>query len=43
MVDMVAEKGIEVKTKSFKLDQINEMVEEYHKPDMKGKFVITFS
>jgi D-arabinose 1-dehydrogenase-like Zn-dependent alcohol dehydrogenase len=54
MVDMVASKGIEVKTKvsswlnsadcqSFKLDEINEMVEEYHKPEMKGKFVITFS
>lgn len=43
MVNMVAEKGIEVKTKSFKLEQINDMVEEYHKPEMKGKFVVTFS
>jgi alcohol dehydrogenase, propanol-preferring len=54
MVNMVAEKGIEVKTKvhiilfisdkqGFKLEQINEMVDEYHKPEMKGKFVITFS
>ena len=54
MVNMVAVKGIEVKTKvcgflessdvqSFKLEQINDMVEEYHKPQMKGKFVVTFS
>jgi D-arabinose 1-dehydrogenase-like Zn-dependent alcohol dehydrogenase len=54
MIDMVASKGIEVKTKvcslskgansqSFKLDQINDMVEEYHKPEMKGKFVISFA
>jgi len=47
MVNLVAEKGIPyvgmANMQSFKFDQINEMVHQYHEPDMKGIFVITFS
>lgn len=31
LVNLVAEKGIEIKTKAYKLEQVNEVVELVHK------------
>lgn len=42
MLDIIAENKIEITVKEYKLDQINTMVEDTHKEDMKGRFVITF-
>jgi len=42
LMDLVAEKGIKIETQSFKLDQVNEVTELVHKPEHKGKMVISF-
>jgi len=41
MMDLVHKEGIEIVTKVYPLDKVNELVEDYHKPDMKGRFVVT--
>lgn len=42
MLNIIADNNIEITVKEYKLDQINTMVEDTHKEDMKGRFVITF-
>jgi len=43
MVDMVAEKGIEVKTRAYPLDEVQTLISDYHKPNHCGKLVLRVS
>ncbi|KAF8577532.1 GroES-like protein [Ramaria rubella] len=43
MVDLVAEKGIEVKTRSYPLEEIETLVREYHAENHCGKLVLRIS
>ena len=40
MVDLVAEKKMKVSVKEYPLEDVNKMVEDFHKPGMKGRFVV---
>ena len=40
LVDLVGREGIEVKTKTFELDQVPQLLEELHQPRFAGKAVV---
>lgn len=40
MVDLVAEKNIEVRTKAYSLDTIDDLISDYHKDSPAGKLVV---
>lgn len=40
MIDLVAEKTIEITVKEYKLEQVNEMAEDTHKEAMRGRLVV---
>ncbi|PWZ01812.1 GroES-like protein [Testicularia cyperi] len=40
MCDLVAEKGIQVRTNVYRLEDINKLMEDYHKEDHQGKMVV---
>lgn len=42
MVDLVVREGILVHTTRYKPDEIAKLVEDYHKPGVKGKLVVSF-
>lgn len=42
MMQMVCEHNIRSIVRTYKLDDVNKMVEHFHRPDMKGKFVVEF-
>lgn len=42
MVDLVAREGIVVHTTNYQPEDIAQLVEDYHKPDVKGKLVVSF-
>ena len=40
MVDIIADKKIEITVREYKLDDVNQMVDDQHKPEMKGRSVV---
>lgn len=40
MLNLIADNKIEITVREYKLDQINQMVSDTHKEDMKGRFVV---
>lgn len=41
MLELIGKHQIPVDVKEYKLEQMNEMIEDFHKPNMKGRFVVT--
>lgn len=41
MIDLIAKHKIEVTVKKYRLKDINQMVHDFHQPNMKGRFVVS--
>jgi D-arabinose 1-dehydrogenase-like Zn-dependent alcohol dehydrogenase len=43
LVELISKHGIEIKLRSYKLEDISKMIDDNEKPEKKGKFVISFA